>query len=500
MNAAAQEALAPLCAYQRAWLTDRRKVKVWEKSRRIGASWAEALYAVLEAAKKKSDGGQNTYYLSYNKDMTRQFIHDCAWWAKEIGAAADKVEEVVADFDKDVTFFRITFASRCEICALPSEPRSLRSKQGRVVIDEAAFVDDLAELNKAAMALLMWGGQVVILSTHNGADNPFNDLIQDIHRGVFDYSLHRTDLDDALQGGLFKAICRRQGMDWTPEAEAAWRDDLIKQYGDAAEEELFCVPARSGGVYLTTAMIEAVMRDDISVFRWTPPAPDFVDWPEEKAALYTLAWCENSLKPLLGLLPQDCNHYIGCDFGRSGDLSVFHPATETAKLELLPPFTLELRNCPHRTQEQILFYVCDRLPRFAGGALDARGNGSFLAESARQQYGLERIAEVMISEKWYRETTPKMKARIEDKTLILPKDAHILADYRAFKVVRGVARIPDKKSKDATGQRHGDAGIAGCMVIYARETFGSYEPWDCATASLPGAAVGAGAGIDWHGY
>ncbi|MDR1398140.1 MAG: hypothetical protein LBJ14_10490 [Desulfarculales bacterium] len=490
------DSLALLCNHQIEWLQDKELVKVWEKARRIGASWVEALYSVLEAAKKKSEGGQSTYYLSYNKDMTRQFISDCAWWAKVAGAATGKVEEVIADYDRNVTIFRIRFSSGCEICGMPSEPRSLRSKQGRVILDEAAFVEDLAEILKAAMALLMWGGQVVILSTHNGADNPFAELIQDIHKGTFDYSLHRTDLDEALAGGLYKAICRRKGDDWTPEMEAAWRADLIRQYGDAADEELFCVPSRSGGVYLTTTMIEACMREDIPVFRWTPPAADFVDWPADKAAMYALAWCENNLKPHLAILPADLSHFIGGDFGRSGDLSVFMPATEIQNLDLVPPFVLELRNCPHKTQEQILFYMIDRLPRFSGGALDARGNGSFLAESARQRYGPERIAEVMLTEKWYRETTPKLKARIEDKTLFLPQDAYILADYRAFKVVRGVARIPDKKGQDATGQRHGDAGIAGCMLIHARETFGEYEEWDCQTVNMAG-QIG---GFNWAGY
>lgn len=489
-------ALALLCVYQSAWLADKSEVKVWEKSRRIGASWVEALYSVLEAAKKKSEGGQNTYYLSYNKDMTQQFIRDCAWWAKVLGAVCGSVEELISDYDKDVTFFRIRFASGFEICALPSEARSLRSKQGRVVIDEAAFVDDLGELIKAAMALLMWGGQVVILSTHNGADNPFNELIQDIHKGKFDYSLHRTDLDDALAGGLYRAICKRKNEEWTAPGEAAWREDLIKKYGDGADEELFCVPSLSGGVYLTTALIETCMRAEIPVFRWTAPAPDFVDWPEDKAWAHTLAWCENHLKPFLLLLPADRSHFFGSDFGRTGDLSVFLPATECESLELAPPFMIELRNCPHRTQEQILFYMADRLPRFTGGALDARGNGSFLAETCRQRYGPEHIAEVMITENWYRVTTPKMKARLEDVTLLLPQDAHVLDDLRSFKVVRGVARIEDKKGKDAAGKRHGDTGIAACMLIHAFESFGGLEPWDCETASMSG---GIG-GYDWRGY
>lgn len=486
-----------LCTYQIAWLDDKSKVKVWEKSRRIGASWVEALYSVLQAAKSKKDGGQNTYYLSYNKDMTQQFIKDCAWWAKVIGVATGKIEEIVADYDKNVTFFRIRFASGNEICALPSEARSLRSKQGRVVLDEGAFVDDLGELLKAAMALLMWGGQVVILSTHNGADNPFNELVQSIHKGEFDYALHHTDLDEAIAGGLFKAICKRNNKIWTPAAEAEWREDTIKKYGDAADEELFCIPSLSSGVYLTTAMIEACMKLEIPVIRWTPPADDFVDWNEDKAYQHTLEWCEDHLKPLLVLLPQGLAHFIGGDFGRSGDLSHFTPATETLVLELLPPFLLELRNCPHRTQEQIFFYICDRLPRFSGGALDARGNGSFLAESARQRYGPDLIAEVMITEKWYRETMPKLKARIEEKTLWLAKDAHTLADYRCLKVIRGVARVPDKRGKDATGQRHGDAAISGGMLIHAREIFGNIEPWSCETAST---VDHMGGGFNFNGY
>lgn len=477
-------ALALLCVYQLAWLDDKSPVKIWEKSRRIGASWVEALYSVLEAAKKRKEGGQSTYYLSYNKDMTQQFVRDCAWWAKILDVAlSEGVEEFIADYDKDVTFFRIRFASGNEICALPSEARSLRSKQGRVVIDEAAFVDDLPELLKAAMALLMWGGQVIILSTHNGADNAFNELIQAVHKGEYDYSLHHTDLDEALAGGLYRAICRRKGETWTPEAEAAWRADTIRKYGDAADEELFCIPARSSGVFLTSAIIEACMTADIPVFRWTPPAEDFVDWPEYEAEEHVRTWFGDHLAPLLATLPPESAHYFGSDFGRTGDLSVFAPATEQADLSLNPPFMLELRNCPHRTQRQLTFAILDALPRFSGAAFDARGNGSYLAEAARQEYGPERVAEVMISESWYRDVMPKLKSRLEDKTLSLPLDAHVLADLRSLKVVRGVARVPDKRGRDATGQRHGDAAITLGMLIHARETFEPSETFAVYTAA-----------------
>ena len=124
-----------LLDYQSRWLKDTAKVKVWEKSRRIGASYVEALYAVLLAALSRTDGGMNCYYLSYAKEMTQQFVNDAAFWAKLLNIACSDMEEtVIKDEDKDITVYKIRFDSRFEIWGLPSVPRSLRSKQGHVVI------------------------------------------------------------------------------------------------------------------------------------------------------------------------------------------------------------------------------------------------------------------------------------------------------------------------------------------------------------------------------
>lgn len=467
-----------LLPYQKAWLGDKSPVKVVEKSRRIGLTWAQALDDVLKASTSGRDG-MDVLYISFNQDMTREYIDTCAEWAKKLQIVAGKVnEDIFRDGDeREIKAFRIDFASGHKILALSNRPSNLRGKQGRVIIDEAAFVEDLPELLKAALALLMWGGQVIIISTHDGAENPFNELIQDVRAGNLPYSLHRITLDDALSAGLYRRICRVTKQNWTPEAEEAWRADLIKTYGDGADEELFCIPRQSSGAYLTTGMIEACM-ETAPVLTWTPPAGDFVDWPLTVAERYTKGWITEQLEPLLSGLPKDRAHFCGVDFGRSGDLSVFWPATEEKDLRLVPPFVLELRSCPHRTQQQILFAVLDALPRFSGVSLDARGNGSALAEAARQQYGPGRVREVMISEGWYRETMPLLKAGIEDKTLILPKDAGILSDFRSLRVMKGVARVPEQRTKDKTGGRHGDSAVACAMMLDARRELGSSEPWE----------------------
>ena len=475
-----------LLPYQKKWLEDKAQVKVVEKSRRIGLTWAQALDDVLQAATSGREG-MDVLYISFNQDMTREYIDTCAEWAKKLQVVAGKVnEDVFRDGDeREIKAFRIDFASGHKILALSNRPSNLRGKQGRVVIDEAAFVEDLPELLKAALALLMWGGQVIVVSTHNGADNPFNDLIQEVRGGNLPYSLHRITLNDALTGGLYRRICRVTAQEWTPEAEEAWRADLVKTYGDGADEELFCIPRQSSGAYLTTAMLQACM-EAAPVLTWTAPAENFVDWPLSVAETYIRGWIEENLAPLLEGLPEDRAHFAGVDFGRSGDLSVFWPATEEQDLRLVPPFVLELRNCPHRTQQQILFAILDKLPRFSGVSLDARGNGSALAEAARQEYGPGLVREVMISESWYRATMPLLKAGIEDKTLILPKNADILSDFRSLRVIKGVARVPEQRTKDRTGGRHGDSAVACAMMLDARKELGSAEPWDYVGVSLPG--------------
>lgn len=480
------EARTLLLPYQSRWTADTSQVKVIEKSRRIGLTWGQAYDDVLTAATRGRDG-MDILYISFNQDMTREYIDTCAEWAKKIeGVAATVHEEIFRDnAEREIKAFRIDFASGHKILALSNRPSNLRGKQGRVVIDEAAFVEDLDELLKAALALLMWGGQVVIISTHNGVNNAFNVLVQDIRAGKLPYSLHRITLDDALSDGLYRRICTVTKKDWSREAEEAWRADLIATYGEGADEELFCIPRQSAGAYLPLPLIQSCM-EDIPVITWTEPAKDFVDWPLSVAETWTRGWIAENLAPLLADLPKERAHFCGVDFGRSGDLSVFWPATEEKDLRLVPPFVLELRNCPHRTQQQILFAILGALPRFSGVSLDARGNGSALAEAARQQYGTGLVREVMIAEGWYRETMPLLKAGLEDRTLTLPRHADIRSDFHSLHVVKGVARVPDKRGKDKTGGRHGDSVIACAMMLDARKELGSYEPWDYVGIPLEG--------------
>jgi phage FluMu gp28-like protein len=473
--APAVETLPPvLLSYQQAWIADKATVKLWEKSRRIGASWTQAGESALEAASARSAGGMDQWYIGYNQDMAREFIEDSASWSRHYNLAAEALEEFVfREVDehgdtREIQAYRIHFASGFKIVALSSKPRNLRGKQGRIIIDEAAFHDDLPGLMKAALALLIWGGRVVVLSSHNGEDNPFNALIQDSRAKKRSYSVHRTPFLEAVEAGLYRRVCLRTGRPWDEDEEVAWVARIYKDYGEDAEEELDCVPSKGSGTFLSRAIIAACMADGIPVLRLEKDDA-FTLRPERERVSEIDAWCEDTLLPLLEALPKGLAHGFGEDFARTGDLTVIYPLQQQMDLKLAAPFVVELRNVPFEQQKQILFYVVDRLPRFAAGALDARGNGQYLAEVSQQRYGSARIQQVMLSEAWYRENMPRFRAVFQDQGFVLPKDADHLDDLRQIKMQKGVAKVPDTaKTTGADGKgRHGDAAIALALAEFA---------------------------------
>ncbi len=463
-----------LLPYQKKWLADTSSVKVWEKSRRIGASYVEALVAAVFASLGKAAGGMSSFYLSYSKEMTQQFVNDCAFWAKILNIVCGDIEEVVLqDEDKDITVYKIRFDSGFEVWGLPSVPRSLRSKQGHVIIDEAAFCDDLRELLKAAMALLMWGGSVSVLSTHNGDDNPFNDLITEIHEGKKNYTLHRTTISDALNDGLYKRICDIKKENWTEEKENAWLKKIEEDYGEAAEEELYCIPSSSGSRYFPSALVQSCAENTIPVFRFA----------ESDAFTFEKKWkrelvCKSWFKQVENTLQKSENPVVlGEDFARSGDLTTLWFDEELSKGKGTKTLcVIELRNIPFEQQWQMVELCGNALKNFDGGAFDSRGNGQMIAEKAAQEWP-GRIFQVMLSRKWYAENMPKLKTAFEDRTTNVPDDLFIKDDFKVVQLHQGVPLITERTGKGKT-KRHGDACIAKVMAVFAAsELSGSpYQP------------------------
>jgi phage FluMu gp28-like protein len=457
--------------YQAKLLNDTSRIRLVEKSRRVGVSWAIAGEMALEAAEREGCDG---WYTGYNKEMAQEYIRDVAFWASKYNLACSEIEAgelFEENEEKSILTYTIRFASGWRVTALSSRPANLRNKRGHICIDEAAHHEALQEMLKAAIAVKMWGGhgRIDIISTHQGEDNYFNILVKETRKGKRPYSLHRITIHDAIKDGLYKRICYMNGERWTKTAEKEWLDQLFSEYGDDAAEELECVPSKSGGVYIPRNLIERAMCVEGDVVR-LELKDEFLHWDETARIGHIEQWCACELLHHLQALQTDLLHFFGEDFGRVSDRTVIAVGQITKKLKRRFPLVIEMSNVPFEQQRQILFYVIDRLPRFSHGVLDGNGNGSYLGEVALQRYGEHLITCAKITEPWYHENLPPFKAAFEDDQIEMVADLDHLLDISAFQVIQGQPKLPKTKVKGTQGpNRHGDAGIAYlCAHIAAR--------------------------------
>lgn len=450
--------------------TSRYSLTATDKSRRIGATWGVGADSVLTAGSRPDAGGMDVLYIGYNLDMAREFIDTCGMWARAFMPACTEIGEFLfhdkgenGSADQYIQAFRIRFASGFEIVALSSRPRSLRGRQGYVILDEFAFHDEPEELLKAAMAFIIWGGKVLVISTHNGDENPFNKLLTDIRAGKYgdDANVVRCTFDDAIVNGLYMRVCMKRGIEWSAEGEAKWRSNVRKLYRHNAAEELDCVPSAGSGVYLSRALIEACTSPPNDVVLLHCP-PGFELKPKAVREAYVQAWLEQTVTPLINKLNPNLRHACGQDFARSGDVSCYVPMAIEADLTRRVPFVIEMRNVPYDQQKQVFIFVTRRLPRWGAGKLDATGNGDYLAEAAAQEFGGERIERVKLSQGWYAANMPRVKAGFEDRSILIPANDNIVDDMRQVRIVKGIAMVPPGAKTDGTDglPRHGDFAVA----------------------------------------
>ena len=423
-----------LLPYQARWVDDRSGLKVIEKSRRIGMSWAEAYDSVMYAGE---DLG-NIYYQSYNLDMTRGFIGDCGEWAQALQVGAEAVGETLVELDEGdpVKAFRMGLASGREIVAMTSAPRAFRSK-GRpgdvAVVDEAAFIDDLDEVLKAAMAFRIWGGTVHILSTHNGEASPFNRLVNAIRDGERPGRLHTVTFDEAVADGLARRRMEVVGKPWSPEIETAWVEEVRQEYGDDAAEELDCVPAAGAGAWLSWEQIKRVEHDQ---------AGD----PGRYTGGRTV---------------------IGNDIARRRHLWV------AWVLELVGDVAwtrqvVELQNASFAEQDDILDELVERY-RPSRIAMDQTGMGEKPVEDAQGRYGAQRVEGVLMTPAVRLELAGSLKRRVEDVEIRIPKSTAVRQDLHAVRRAAGPTGAPRLVATEDT-DGHADRFWAAALACAAAET------------------------------
>ncbi|EHF4788517.1 hypothetical protein JZS45_004585 [Salmonella enterica] len=455
------------------------------KGRRTGITFAWGLNSTLIAGAQKTAGGDNVYYIGDTREKGLEFIGYVSKFARVIAEQQAQDVSAIEEFlfeDQDehgntrmIAAYRVRFASGFQVAALSSRPANIRGLQGVVIIDEAAFHQDVQGVLDAATALLIWGGRIVVISSENGKNNPFHQFCNDIESGRYgdDAIVLRITFDDAVTNGLYERVCAMKGDTPTAEGKKTWYNRIRNAYGPrkaAMREELDAIARDGNGICIPGVWVERAMPAERPVLRLTLD-DDFISLGESERLSWGEAWIEQHLAPVMCEVPDpQLRHVFGMDFARHRHFSAIWPMAITQTLRREVPFAIELNNVPSAQQEQIVFFLIKHLPRFCGGAIDATGPGMVFAEYVADKFGRPRIAEVMLNQKWYGLWMPKFTGAFEDGTIDVPRDDNIAQDLRMIENVNGipmVAPLERKDLKDPELVRHGDSAIAGCLAWYA---------------------------------
>jgi len=447
------------------------------KGRRTGITFGTMLDKTLVAAARKSAGGDNVYYIGDTKEKGLEAIGYCAKFARVIaqaqGQGVSGVEEFLFEDQDDtgktrnITAYRIRFASGFQVCALSSRPANIRGLQGHVVIDEAAFHPDVQGVLDAATALLIWGGKIVVISSHNGKNNPFAQFCRDIEAGRYgdDAAVATVTFDDAVANGLYERVCMMKGSKPTAEGKKVWYAKIRNGYGvrkASMREELDAIPRDGNGVCLPGVWVDqAMVLPETAVLRLALDE-DFVHKPPAEREAWVADWIIRYLDPALKQLDPRVRHVFAQDYARHRDFSVWGAIALTLGMRRQCPLVLEMHKVPYAQQRQIIWHAIRHLPNRCGGAMDATGSGQALAEETADEFGRHHVHQVTLNRAWYGAWMPKLIQGFEDGMIDLPMDANMAQDLRAVEEVEGVpmvSKLRRQDIKDPELQRHGDSAV-----------------------------------------
>lgn len=433
--------------YQNEWLDDDSKIKIWEKSRRIGATYVQSYEDVMDCLRGNVDA---VWFSSADLTAAREYIEYCCKWAKAYNMAAEDLGERVVDEAKGIKAFGVRFDNGNRINALSSNPTQFRSKGGKVVLDEFAWHDDQDGMWAAARPVITWGYPLRILSTHNGKSCRYFKFIDRIKKGQLSkWSHHVTTIIDAVDDGLADKILKR------PLSQAERKEWLREEEENVGDhntwlQEYLCIPVDEATAFLTYKMIENCERDDI-------------------------------LRPLDDI---SGDLYVGMDIARNKHLSVIW-GIELVHDIRLTRFVTTMANTKFAKQRETLYnYLEHRTMRRA--CLDSTGIGNQLSEEAQDKFGKFRVEQVTFTNASKEKMAHNLYIAMEDVRFLLPNEFAIRESFHSLrKITTAAGNVRLDASENKKTGSHGDEFWSAAL---ANEAVSDYDGPVNVTSGAPRSA------------
>src|SRR5882724_10049420 len=192
--------------YQERWILDQSPLRIIQKSRQVGITYADAYDSVVKASAK--DARLDVWISSRDQAQAKLYLEDCKYWAIFRHVYFLDLGLLILDERTNASAYVLQFANGRRIYCLSSNPNALAGKRGHVKLDEFALHQDQRLLYRIAQPVTTWGGQLSIISTHRGVNSVFNDLIRDIteNENPMGWSLHTVPIQKAVDQGIVERI------------------------------------------------------------------------------------------------------------------------------------------------------------------------------------------------------------------------------------------------------------------------------------------------------
>lgn len=395
---------AVLLPYQAAWVNDTSRLKIAEKSRQIGWTWATG-YGLTR--RKALQSARLDAWISSRDDIqARLFLEDCKGFAQILQLGASDLGEKAVD-EKGNTAFVMMMANSLRIHSMSSNPDAQAGKRGDRVLDEFALHPDPRKLYAIAYPGITWGGSLEIFSTHRGSGNYFNQLIREIREkgNPKGWSLHRVTLQDALdQGFLYKLQSKLPAEDERQEMDEAEYFDFIRRGApdeESFQQEYMCVASDDASAFIEWSLIDG----------GTYPAGEQWEFPAPAKVL-------------------GAELYAGLDIGRHHDLTSFTLIEKVGGMHLVRK-RIDLKGLKFSEQEAILypwFEICRRV------CIDATGLGMQFAERSAERFGKYKCEGITFTGPMKEELAYPVRSAFEDRLIRIPfSDDKLKADIRAIR-------------------------------------------------------------------
>jgi phage FluMu gp28-like protein len=419
--------------YQIAWLQDRSRRKIWEKSRRIGATYVQSFEDVRDCMETP---GLAVWFSSADETAAKEYIMYCADWAKIYKKAGEilSMGKEIFDPKKDVNVLVIRFRNSSRIHGLSSNPTIFRSKGGKVILDEFDWHKDQSRMYAAAKPVTTWGGDIRILSTYQSRDGMYGQFVRDARKAASEgekpvFSLHSTDIHSAVDQGILSKIMGRPTTQeerdaWISEERAACVDETIWL------QEYCCIPASENEAFLTWDMIRPCEHDKAG-------NPDIAETGP---------------------------FYVGMDIGRRRDLTVIWIVEKSTDV-FWTREVVKLKNASFAAQDEELDRIMDEYNPIRV-CIDQTGMGEKPVEDAKRRYGEYRVEGIQFTSNSKQEIAFGLRRRFEDRQVRIPIDTDIRRAHHAVKktvTTSGNIRF----DADRTEKGHADEFWAHALAIHA---------------------------------